>query len=68
MKHWFLNQKGPGTYPQSSKLFKRFIKIIALAYIYQVAKFSELMSCGSKDIFKNAPSHVLILIVTSQFR
>ena len=39
---------------QSSKLSKRFIKNIALAYIYQVAKFGDSMSCGSKDIFKNA--------------
>ena len=31
------------------KLFKRFLKVIALAYIYQLAKFGGLMSCGSKD-------------------
>ena len=30
-------------------------EIIALAYIYQTAKFGDLMSCGSKDIFRNAP-------------
>ena len=41
--------------PQSSKLFKRLLKIVALAYIYQLAKFGDLMSCGSKDIFKNVP-------------
>ena len=29
--------------------------IIILAYIYQLAQFGDLMSCGSKDIFKNAP-------------
>ena len=29
--------------------------MIALAYIYQVAKLHDLMNCGSKDIFKNAP-------------
>ena len=29
------------------------MKIIALAYIYQLAKFGDFMSCGSKDIFKN---------------
>ena len=28
------------------------MKIIALAYIYQLAKFGDFMSCGSKDIFK----------------
>ena len=26
-----------------------------LAYIYQLTKFGGLMSCGSKDVFKNAP-------------
>ena len=50
-----LNWKGPGTWPQFSKLFKRFLKIIALVYIYQLTKFGDLMSCGSKDIVKNAP-------------
>ena len=30
------------------------MKIIALAYIYQLIEFGDLMSCGSKDIFKNA--------------
>ena len=30
-------------------------KIIALAYIYQLGKFVDLVSYGSKDIFKNAP-------------
>ena len=39
--------------PQSSKLFKRFLNIIFHVYIYQFAKFGNLMSCGSKDIFKN---------------
>ena len=27
--------------------------MIALAYIYQLAKFGDFMSFGSKDIFKN---------------
>ena len=31
------------------------MKIIAIAYIYQLAKFGDLMSCGSKDIFNYAP-------------
>ena len=35
------------------------------AYILQLGKFGDLMSCSSNDIFKNAPSHVLILIMTS---
>ena len=26
---------------------------MVLAYIYQLAKFGDLMSCGSKDIFEN---------------
>ena len=47
-----LNWKRPGTYPQSFKLLKRFLKSIALAYIYQLAKYSNWMSCGSKDIFQ----------------
>ena len=54
LSRW-LNWKESGTYPQSSKLFKRFLKIIALTYIYQLTKFGDLMSCGSKDIVKNAP-------------
>ena len=40
---------------KSSKSFKRFQKNIALAYDYQLTKFGGLISCGSKDIFKNAP-------------
>ena len=28
-------------YPQSSKFFKRSLKITALAYIYQLAKFGD---------------------------
>ena len=51
----FLKWKEPGTSSQSSKLLKRFLKIISLDYIYQLAKFGGLMSCDSKDIFKNAP-------------
>ena len=31
------------------------MKIIALAYIYELAKFGDLMSYDFKDIFKNAP-------------
>ena len=57
LSNWskLLNSEGPETYPQPSKLFKRFQKNIAHAYIYQMTKFGELMSCGSKDILKNAP-------------
>ena len=36
-------------------MFNGLLKIIALAYIYQLAKFGDFMSCGSKDIFRNAP-------------
>ena len=43
-------------------------KIIALIYIFQLAKFGNLISCYSKDIFKNAPCLVLILMMTSQMR
>ena len=40
--------------------------MITLAYIYQFAKFGDLMSCGSKDIQKCTLSHVLILIMTTE--
>ena len=55
LSNWgrLLNWKGPGIW--SPKLFKRLLKIIVLAYIYQLAKFGDFMICGSKDIFKNAP-------------
>ena len=35
LSNWsrFLNWKGPATWPQSSKLFKRFLKIISLTFI-----------------------------------
>ena len=35
-------------------MFKRILKIIVLAFIYQLAKFGDFMICGLKDIFKNA--------------
>ena len=40
LSNWsnLLNWKGPGTWPQFSTLFKRFLKIIALVYISQLAK------------------------------
>ena len=60
--NWFLsnscrllNWKRPGIKPRFYKVFKWFLKNIALAYIYQLAKFGDLMRCGSKYIFKNAP-------------
>ena len=37
------------------QIVQKIPKIIAHAYIYQLAKFGDLMSCVSKDIFKNAP-------------
>ena len=45
---------------QSSKLFERLLKIIPFTYIYQLAKFGDLMSCGSKDIQNCILSHVVI--------
>ena len=50
MSNWgrFQNWKGPGTQPQSSKILKRLIRIIAIAYIYQLVKLSDFMSYGSK--------------------
>ena len=57
LSNWgrLLNQKGPGILPQSSKFFKRLLKSIVLACIYQLTKFDDIMSCSSKEIFKNAP-------------
>ena len=40
---------------QSSKFYKRFLKITVLAYIYQMVTFGDLVSCASKGIFKNVP-------------
>ena len=48
------------------QIVQKIPEIVDLAYIYQLAKFGDLMSCGVKDIFKNAPSHVLIPIMKSQ--
>ena len=42
--------KGPETNPQSSSCSKDSWKLLN-----QLAKFGGLMSCGSKDKFKNAP-------------
>ena len=36
----------------SFKLFKRFLNIIIVVYIYQFLKFGYLKSCVSKDIQK----------------
>ena len=36
-------------------MFKRLLTIISLAYIYQLAKFGDFMSWGSKYVFKNVP-------------
>ena len=49
-------------------MFKRFLKIFALVYIYQLAKFGDLMRCMSKDIFKYRLSytnthHDIIILV-----
>ena len=38
------------------QIIQRFYTITALAYVYQLANFGGLTSCGSKDIFKSAPS------------
>ena len=40
---------------ESSKLFKKFLKITVLVFIHQLAKFGGLLS--SKDIFKNSWRH-----------
>ena len=61
LSNWsrLLNWKGPGTYPQSSKLFQRFLNIIALACINQLAQFGDLMSFGSKNIFEHIFEHLV---------
>ena len=41
--------------PLVLKLFKWPVKIIAHAYIYQLAEFGDLMSCGSKIYSKMHP-------------
>ena len=48
-----LNRKGSGTQPSPPDCSKRLLKIIALAYIYQLTKFGDFMSFGLKDIIKN---------------
>ena len=36
-------------------IVQKIPKIIALVYVYQLAKFGDSMSCGSKNMFQNAP-------------
>ena len=48
-----LNWRGPGTQPQSSKMFRRFLKIIFPVCICKLAKFGDLMICGSNIIYSN---------------
>ena len=67
MKHWKLDIIGTECLEQVAKLkraynlapvlqiVQNFQKNISLVYIYQLTKVGGLMSCGSKDIFKNAP-------------
>ena len=40
--------------PSRPNCSKKLLKIIVLAYIYQLATFGDFISCGLKDIFKNA--------------
>ena len=37
------------------QIVQRFLKTIALVYSYQLAKFGDFMSFGSKDVFKMHP-------------
>ena len=39
---------------------KRLLEIIPLVYIYQLAKFGDLESCGLKDIFKNVRCYMYV--------
>ena len=66
LSNWsrLLNWKGPRTLLQFSKLFKRFLKIIALVYFYHVWWLNELWF--KRYIQKCNLSHVLIPIMASQ--
>ena len=65
VKHWNLNITGywvigagcliEMTWNLALQIVLKIPEIIAIAYIYQIAKFGDLMSCGSKDIFRNVP-------------
>ena len=48
-----LNWRGSGTQPQSSKMFRRFLKIIFPVCICNLAKFGDLMTCGSNIMYSN---------------
>ena len=69
MEHWNLDiigywvieaacliWKGPGNYPQCPKLFKRFLKIIALVYIHQLIKFCHSVFVVQKIYSKMHPA------------
>ena len=51
---------------QSLKFVRRFLKIIALVYNYQLVKFDDSELWFKRYIQKSFLSHVLILIVRSQ--
>ena len=68
LKHWNLEiigywVFGAGSYiekdlelsPCPPNCSKDFRKVFVLVYIYELAKFGDLISCGLKDIFKDAP-------------
>ena len=73
MKHWNLDISGYWVIGtgfciekdlELSPVLQGFLKIIALAYINELAKFGD---CGSEDKFqKRTLPHELILIMTSQ--
>ena len=70
VKHWNLDITGYWVIgavaklekPHSSKLCKRFLKTMILAYIYQLAKFDDLISCASKDMLKKCTIVYVLLI------
>ena len=41
-------------YAPVHQIFQKIHENYCPIYAYHLAKFSDLMSCGSKDIFKNA--------------
>ena len=42
-------------FAQVLQIAQKIPRNYTLAYIFQLTKVGDLMSCGTKDIFKNAP-------------
>ena len=50
---WIEKDQEPSSSPRNC--WKGLLKIVAFSYIYELTKFGDFMSCGLKDIIKNAP-------------